>query len=337
MLTDVQVSARPKAAVQQKSQIPSLSELWAKKYIKNLHCQDQRLAQLDQLDQSQTRADVAKKLLTMLRSTSAQAWHQTETLLAQEVQRHQINLDLIDPWTISKDVHQVYAAALNAYAQNITPQRFSLTASKHLGVIRQIHTAIDPRVIGFVSLQFHYCGLLLSQAAPAAERRPLQSYFKVVDDLLYMPLHRAYAAAAAYDYAHPRLETVRLALPATHRIANRIVDQVARCCPDYVVYSGPLSDETVRASSVRDVEMFQIYLWTCVLEGNIGAITQELFPLCVMLYPTLKVRWGLVRLMINFLDQELVNCVGSINVEHYEPHYNALLKMFSPKIFPDPL
>ncbi|HSM82641.1 MAG TPA: hypothetical protein VLS96_13195 [Nodosilinea sp.] len=339
MLTDVQAPARSQAAVQPEpcqpeDQIPSLSELWAKKYVRDLHHQDRHLAQLDQ---SLTRGDVAQNLLTKLRSASAQAWHQTETLLAQEVQRHQIDPELIDPWTISKDVHQVYQSALEAYAQGITPQRFSLTASKQIGPVRQAHTAVDPRVIGFVSMQFHYCGQLLSQVAPSVERRALQSYFKVVDDLLYMPLHRAYSAAARYDYHHPRLEMVRLALPATHRIANRIVDQVAGYCPDYMAHSGPLTDPTVRVSSLRDVEMFQIYLWTCVLEGNVGAITQELFPLCVMLYPTLKVRWGLVRLMINLLDQELVQCVGSAYVKQYEPHYHALLEMFSPQIFPDPL
>lgn len=334
MLTDYQESASPFVAVRQKKAVPSLSELWAKKYVRDLQRQDQRLAQLQG---SSAKADVAQMLRSKLRSVSAQAWNKTETLLDQEVQRHQISLDLIDPWTISKDVHRVYEAALTAYAQNLTPQQFSLTASKQLGKIRQVHTAKDPRVIGFVSMQFHYCGQMLCQVAPREEGGHLQGYFKVVDDLLYMPLHRAYEAAANYDYHHPRLETVRLALPAATHIANRVVDQVIQYCPNYVAYTGPLDHAAVRVSSVRDVEMFQIYLWTCVLEGNIGAIAQELFPLCVMLYPTLRVSWGLVRLMINLLDQALADCVGSANVKHYEPHYQALLTMFSPDIFPDPL
>ncbi len=340
MVTDFSVSVSSniglakKDSTLERAEVLSLSEVWARKYIKDLQRQDQALSSLDQ---AQSRMDVATKLIEVLRSVSARAWNKTELLLSREVRRHQISPSLIDPWTIAKDVHLVYEEALAAYAKGVTPQRFSVTASKRLGMIRQQHTAIDPRVIGFVSMQFHYCGQILSAEAPAAERPTLQNYFKVVDDLLYMPLHRAYAAAANYDYHDPRLEAVRLALPATTRIARNIVNQVITLCPDYVSYTGPLNDATVRTSSLRDVEMFQIYLWTCVLENNISAIAQELFPLCVMLYPTLKVNWGLVRLMVNLLDQELSACVGSINVQYYEPHYSAMLKMFSPTIFPDPL
>ncbi|MBE9113573.1 hypothetical protein IQ273_29790 [Nodosilinea sp. LEGE 07298] len=338
MVTNYSVSASSavglleKVDTLDKSGIVSLSEVWAKKYIRDLRLQDQAL--LD-LEHSQSRIDIAKKLVDVLRSISARAWNKTEDLLSGEIRRHQINANLIDPWIISKDVHRVYEAALAAYAKDVTPQRFSVVASKHLGAIRQKHTAVDSRAIGFVSMQFHYCGQMLLAEAPEPEQLALQNYFKVVDDLLYMPLQRAYAAAAKYDYHHPRLETVRLALPATSRIAKSIVNQVIKLCPDYASYTGSLSHDTVRTSSIRDVEMFQIYLWTCMLENNISAIAQELFPLCVMLYPTLKVNWGLVRLMVNLLDQELSACVGSINVEYYEPHYNAMLKMFSPSIFPD--
>jgi hypothetical protein len=331
MPTDSQVIANP-ASSSAEADIPSLSQLWAKRYIRDLRQRDQALTTLDH---SQLRLDVTQKLTDRLRSISAQAWNKTETLLAHEIRRHQISSHLIDPWTVSKDVHRVYAAVLDAYANQLAPQQFSVQASKHLGKIRATHTAIDPRVIGFVSMQFHYCGQLLCQEAPDGERQALQRYFKVVDDLLYMPLHRAYQAAADYDYHDPRLDAVRRALPASHRIAHRIVDKVAGYCPDYVTHTGPLNSPTVRVSSVRDVEMFQIYLWTCVLERNIAAITQELFPLCVMLYPTLKVRWGLVRLMINLLDEELTNCLSSGHTRYYEPHYQALLQMFSPEVFPE--
>lgn len=332
--TSLKVGRLEKVGASDRAEVLSLSEVWAKKYVRDLHLQDQVLLSLEQ---SRSKLDVATKLIDILRSVSARAWNKTETLLSQEVRRHQISTSLIDPWAISKDVHLVYEEALAAYAKGVTPQRFSVAASKHLGAIRQKHTAVDPRVIGFVSMQFHYCGQMLSAEAPESERATLQHYFKVVDDLLYMPLHRAYTAAGNYDYDHPRLETVRLALPATSRIAKNIVNQVIALCPDYATYTGPLSAAAVRTSSLRDVEMFQIYLWTCMLEGNISAIAQELFPLCVMLYPRLKVSWGLVRLMVNLLDQELSACVGSINVQYYEPHYTAMLKMFSPSTFPDPL
>jgi hypothetical protein len=110
-------------------------------------------------------------------------------------------------------------------------------AAKKLGAIRQAHAAVDPRVVGFVSMQFHYCGQMLSEAAPESERPVLHDFFKVT-------------------------------LPAITSIAHTIVDRVAQAYPRYATYTGSLRSDVVRTSSVRDVEMFQIYLLTCVLEDK---------------------------------------------------------------------
>lgn len=317
---------------QPEDQLPSLSQLWAEKYVSNLARQDYKL---NEIAAAQGRRATAQNLSAMLRSMSAQAWNKTEALLAREIRRHAISLDLIDPWTISKDVHCIYEKALAAYVNEVSPQRFSVTISQELGEIRRHHTAVDPRVIGFVSMQFHYCGSFLAQEAPAAETKTLREYFKVVDDLLYMPLHRAYAAAASYDFEDPRLRTIHQLLPQTSRIAQAIVNQVRTLYPHYECYSGPLDSEAVRTSSVRDVEMFQIYLWTCLLEKSIAPITQELFPLCVMLYPTLKVNWQLVRDMIELLGKAFAGHIEPELNQYYQPYYQALWQMFSPEVFPE--
>jgi hypothetical protein len=334
MLANYQSYTQANTATQASSKPSSLPEVWAKKYVESLNHQEQALTELDRSD---SKDEVANKLMDILRSISASAWNKTENLLSHEIRRHQIDRQLIDPWLISKDVHEVYEAALEAYANGTTPQRFSVTASKKLGLIREHHTSPDPRVIGFVSMQFHYCGQMLSQEAPAGERQALQDFFKVVDDQLYMPLHRAYEAAANYEYDHPRLKAMRLAWSSITTIARSIVDRAAKAYPTYATYTGPLASDAVRVSSVRDVEMFQIYLWTCVLEDNVGAIAQELFPLCVMLYPTLRVNWELVRLMVRLLDQEIGRCVGRSNSHHFEPYSKVLFDIFSPDIFPETL
>lgn len=319
-------NAQPKS----EKEIPSLSELWAKKYIKTLNQHDQTLSQLGA---ARPRALVAQDLMEQLRSVSAQAWNKTESLLAHEMRRHQIHAELVDPWEISKEAHLIYDKALSAYAQQIPPQRLSILISADLGAIRKKHTSLDPRVIGFVSMQFHYCSQLLLNQLPTAERAALEDYFKVIDDYLYMPLQRAYDAAANYDYDDPRLKAVQALLPLSSAIARAVVNQVHQRNPHYLCYSGPLNSATVRASSLRDVEMFQVYLWTCVLEKNISVITQELFPLCVMLYPTLNVSWELVRQMITLLGKEFAACAEPPYVEYYLPYYQAIWKMFSPDVF----
>ncbi|MGD1854424.1 MAG: hypothetical protein ACFB2W_09245 [Leptolyngbyaceae cyanobacterium] len=308
------------------SDLPHLSALWAQKYVQNL---------TDEPDALVTRKAIAEHLANGLRSASAKAWNLTESLLSQEVRRHRISSNLIDPWTISRDVHRVFEKALTAYAKRISPQRLSVLISGGLGKVRERYTADDPRLIGFVSMQFHYCGQMLLQQAPAVEQNALCSYFKVIDDHLYMPLQRAYNAAARYRYDDNRLQVVQALLPHSTTIANTVVEQVHRLYPSYRVYTDLLSSPYVRIASIRDTEMFQVYLWTCVLEQSPASIQQELFPLCVMLYPTLHVSWELVRQMLHLLAKEFEHYIHKEQIQYYAPYQDALWQMFSPQVFPN--
>lgn len=311
--------------------IQALSKLWAKKYVQQLDASD---TDWDASSKG-VRSLTAQHLLESLRSTSAQAWIKTETLLAREVTRHGINYKLIDPWEIARNTHYIYEKALLAYAEQVTPQRLSVFIGSDLGRIRHKYTVIDPRVIGFVSLQFHYSGQLLLQSLSQQEQVTLATYFQVIDDHLYMPLQRFYKAAAGYDYNAPALETIRQLLPTLTDTATRIAARIAQLYPNYQCYSGTLSNAIVRSSSIRDIEMFQIYLWVCILENSMTAIHHELFPLCVMLYPTLKVRWELVRQMIHLLGSDLHLRLKPSQVALFKRYFQALWEMFSPEVFPE--
>ncbi|EKV03747.1 hypothetical protein Lepto7375DRAFT_6058 [Leptolyngbya sp. PCC 7375] len=308
-----------------------LAQLWAKRYVISIETYEGTL----QASNPQSRTAVVEHLTSELRSASAKAWNLTESFLAHEVKRHRINANLIDPWSVAGDVHRVYAKALAAYGKHIPPQQLSVKIAPGLGVIRKRYTSGDPRLIGFVSMQFHHCGQMLIESAPESEQGTLAAYFKVIDDHLYMPLQRAYAAAARYAYDDERLKVVQTLLPHSTVIANNVVDRVNTIYPNYQCYTDRLDSDVVRVSSVRDTEMFQIYLWTCVLEQSLSAIQQELFPLCVMLYPTLKVNWELVRHMLHLMGREFEQYVEQSRVQHYEPYHQALWQMFSPEVFPD--
>ena len=309
----------------------SLAKQWAKKYLQKLVDPD------DIWDASSTgmRSLTAQRLLQSIRSTNLQAWTKTETLLSVEVRRHGIDYKLIDPYAIAQDVYHIYEKALSAYAEQLTPRRLCVFIAADVGSIRQKYTAADPRVIGFVSMQFHYCGQLLLASVSSQERVILGSYFKVIDDHLYIPLHRFYDKAAQYDYNSPVLESIRQLLPPSGEIARKIALRMLELYPNYRCYSGSLSEQTVMISSIRDVEMFQVYLWICVLERNVAAIQQELFPLCVMLYPPLKVQWELVRQMLHSIGVELQNRLKPQQRSLFMPYFQCLWDLFSPEVFPE--
>jgi Phycobilisome protein len=313
----------------------NLSVAFAQKYLQKVTGNSELDSTTENRFLERRRQGVAGRLSAALRAISAKSWTQTEGLLAEEILRHGIDADLIDPWQISGGIHQVYKHAIAAYAQQQSPYQLVTKVGPILGQARQQVTVIDPRAIGFVAMQYHYTGTQLMNLLPEGEQENFASYVKILDDHLYMPLQRAYQAAALHPLDSLALRSVRLLMTMMTDIAERIVERVIQLYPRYRCYSGLLSSSNVRTSSVRDVEMFQVYMWVCLLEGNLQALQEELFPLCVMIYPTLNVSWELVSLMTSLLRKEIGSCLPLEQATYCEPYYEILKRMFSPEVFPN--
>jgi hypothetical protein len=328
---------------------------------KPLHLSD--LSDLSEIVSSAGRAKTAEKMLQSLRSITAKAWNKTEMLLSGEIKVHNIDANLINPWEVAADAFKIYETIFQVYAQKtklrplsqvmklpteshllsdktavvytrlVSPGQLARLISADIGIIRNKYTSVDPRVIGFVSMQFHYTSQLLMQQLEPLEQLVIAPYFKVIDDHLYMPLQRAYKAAAKHNYDSPALSAVQQLLPVSTTIAKNVCERVIELYPDYNSMSGSLSHTVVRASSVRDVEMFQVYLWVCALEGSITSIQEELFPMCVMLYPKLNVHWELIRMMLNLLGKEIQTRLTPEQAETLMPYLQVLRCMFSPQVF----
>lgn len=317
---------------------PSLAALWARKYIDDLQANDEAVrvtsvSSRAEADSGAGRSQTTQFLSQTLSLASAQAWSKTEELLVGEIQRHQINPKLVDPWQIAADSHQLFARCLEAYRDRVPPSRLSVLMGGEFGKMRQKYTAHDPRTLGFVSMQFHYTGIMLLEQLTTVERSLFAPYVKVMDDHLYMPLQSAYEAAASYEMDSPSLVAVQQLLPISTTIARAVCEQVCRLRPNYASYSGELASPSVRVSSVRDVEMFQVYLCLCVLENSIRSVQQELFPLCVMLYPKLGVRWELVQEMLRSLGWEILDRLPADHTAIFVPYLRALSDMFALEIF----
>lgn len=346
----------------------SLALQWAKKYLHNLGGASHQ----DGVDYTQNLKDVvsqsgreetAKKLMSELRTASLQAWNKVEALLSQEINRHQIDPQYIDPWQISGDAYHIYEKtlevytkqaplrqlntvlriakvgeqlhqkAMDIYTQQVAPAQLATVIGANVGALRRKYTQKDPRVIGFVSMQFHFTSQILLKKLSSLERSVISAYLKAIDDHLYMPLQRAYEAAANHELGSPTLAAVQNLLPQSTAIAKQITQKVIDIYPNYRSYSGLLSNPDVRISSIRDVEMFQVYLWVSALEQKFDTVQQELFPLCVMLYPTLNVQWELIRQMLYFLDKEMNQYLSTDQKKAIAPYYKYLWELFSPEVF----
>jgi hypothetical protein len=184
-------------------------------------------------------------------------------------------------------------------------------------------------------MQFHYTGQKLLEWLTPTEQRLWLPYLKVMDDHMYMPLQAAYEAAANHPFDSPALSAVQHLLPFSSKIAVSVCNQVCRLYPSYASYSGLLSNPTVKTASIRDVEMFQVYLCLCVLEDDIRSVQQELFPLCVMLYPRLKVSWRLIQDMLKTMGWDMHDRLPANDMATFLPYLRTLTEMFSSDVFQD--
>jgi hypothetical protein len=323
----------------QSSNVHSLAALWARKYFVSVTATEhqqlshQKTDDLKEITSKEGRERTAEKLMQNLTLASAQAWSLTETLLAEEIRRHGINPDLINPLEIAADTRHLFQKVLDAYADRATARRLSVIAGKDFGRVRQKYTSVDRRAIGFVSMQFHYTGQKLLDWLSPAEQVLWTPYLKVMDDHMYMPLQAAYEAAANHPFDSPALSAVQHLLPVSTKIAVSVCQQVARLHPTYRSYSGPLTEITVKTASIRDVEMFQVYLCLCVLEDDIRSVQQELFPLCVMLYPRLGVSWRLVQDMLKTMGWDMHDRLPPGDMATFLPYLRTLTEMFSSEVF----
>lgn len=311
-----------------------LSVSFAQKYMQQMKGASPEVADDDRFAERR-RTGMAKTMLESLRSVSAKSWTKTDNLLAQELVNHGIEGDIIDPWHISGGIHKVYKFAIEAYAHQQPSYSIVNKVSPVLGEVRKQVTAIDPRVIGFVAMQYHYTGMQLMDLLPEGEQENFGNYVKILDDHLYMPLQRAYNAAGNHPADSVALQSVRVLMPMMTKISERVVDRVNQLYPRYRCHSGLLSSPNIRTSSIRDVEMFQVYMWVCLLEGNMHALETELFPLCVMIYPKLNVSWELVSQMTHLLRKEICACITPEQAKYCEPFYEILRRMFSAEVFPN--
>lgn len=348
--------------------LESLAVQWAKKYLQNLGKDNPEntgayTQNLQDIVSQTGREQTAQKMMKELHSSSLQAWNQVEALLSPEISRHQLDTTDIDPWQISRDAYWIYEKTLEVYTQQaplrqltniiqlakvgepihqkvmdiyteqVVPNQLATKIGVNVGALRRKYTKHDPRNIGFVSMQFHYTSKILLQKLSPLERFILSAYFQVIDDHLYMPLQRVYEAAAKYDFNSNSLTVVQKLLPHSTRIAKNICQRIIELYPHYRSRNGLLSSAEVQVSSIRDVEMFQVYLWLSILEQNLSAIQQELFPICMMLYPSLNVQWELIRQMLHLLVKEIHHYLTPQQMEMVMPYYIFLWNLFSPNIF----
>ena len=261
---------------------------------------------------AQSTAQVYEKILDIYKQQSP-----LHTL--QEVQLHSetIEIEALPQWA-----RQVIGLPnIQALALAIEPELLQLQ-EQHL-------SSQDRRTLGFLSTQFHFSTKQVLNRLTLPEQVLLSPYFKFLEEQVCIPWQRVCAAAERHQPDSPTLALVEQLLPKSEEIAATVYHRAVKLHPLHLSYRGKLSEPGVAASTLRDLNMFQAYLWLCVLEESMTSIEKELLPLCLMVFPSVEVKGELIESMVKLLFETILTYVDSEATFWVKSYTLAIQELFS--------
>ncbi|NMG10836.1 hypothetical protein [Brasilonema sp. UFV-L1] len=165
----------------------------------------------------------------------------------------------------------------------------------------------DQRVLGFLTTLLNFTNQSLITQLTLAEKVLLCPYFKFIEEYVAIPWVRVCAAAVKHQLSSPTFTLVKEMLPLTSEISSIVYCRLLELLPNHYSKRGSLGNPEVTHSCLRDLDMFQAYLWLCVLEESPKFIEQELVPLCVMVMQSVGVKWEMTNKWKQLLADEIEN------------------------------
>ena len=185
------------------------------------------------------------------------------------------------------------------------------------------------RSLGFITTQVTLSNVLLLEHVTPAEKVLLNTYFKFFEEQVSLPLQRVCSAAAKHSQNSPTFKTVERMLPLITEISVATHDRWSKAFPNYNSRRGRLNDPAVKHSSVRDFDMFQVYLWLCFLEGSLTFVEQELVAVCIIVFDALNIPWSMTVEGTTFLMDEMLKRLQPNERELISPYTRGMIKAFS--------
>jgi hypothetical protein len=215
-----------------------------------------------------------------------------------------------------------------AAAAEILPKlnKLSVAIEPGLKQLQNIYIASENhRAIGFLTTQMHLTRQNVLGRLDSYGKMWLSSYFRLVEEQTCMPWRRICNAAGRTGLNPKALALVTQMLPHGQTIADKVYQRSVLDFPHHISRQGRIQTLGVQTSSTRDMNMFQAYLWLCVLEGSMSPVTGELLPLCLLVFPSVDVKWEFVTQGVLWLIQEIQL--------HLDAEQNRMLAPFAQRLY----
>lgn len=186
----------------------------------------------------------------------------------------------------------------------------------------------DWRTLGFITTQINFSNRLLLQQLTPVEQVLIGPYFNFLEEQVAIPWQRVCAAAARYELDSPIFGIVETMMPIASDIALTVYNRLLKSFPAHYSRRGRLDASPVQHSCLRDLTMFQAYLWLCVLQGDLKAVEQELVALCIMVMESVGVGWEMTARWNEFLMEEIVKHLDPSQKSLVQPYADGMIKAF---------
>ena len=259
-----------------------------------------------------------QKILRSLPAACARATTEAQQFLSVSG----VAYDIWEVRDLTIQIHKIYETLLSCYAESFvfapmldcletidSEQGRMDAATRILPSFNQLIWKLEPllrelkmlyrfssnrQMIGFMTTQLHFTQRHIIRQFDPYERLWLTSYFQMVEELICMPWRRICTSTLLKTSRLGSIALAKKMLPRTQAIAESVYRRALCDYPHHVSRQGRIQTEAVRTSSIRDINMFQAYLWLCLLENSLSVIENELLPLCLIVFPSTNVQWQLV-------------------------------------------
>lgn len=189
----------------------------------------------------------------------------------------------------------------------------------------------DWRTLGFITTQINFTNLLLLDPLTSVEQVLISPYFNFLEEQVALPWQRICAAAARHDLKSPAYVLVEEMLPMSSSISMAVHEQLCKSFGSHYSRRGRLNNAAIKHSCLRDLNMFQAYLWLCVLQGNLKVVEQELVALCVMVLESIGVPWDMTAKGNELLMSEILSRLDYSQTLLVQPYTDSMIKAFQQK------
>ncbi|MBE9067971.1 hypothetical protein IQ260_15055 [Leptolyngbya cf. ectocarpi LEGE 11479] len=275
-------------------------------------------------------------------------------LRTKDLYTHHQNLNLKETAELAQCANLIYPVLLDFYRTHEPMIAFSQSAetsveksSLPMFAIPEIHALgnlIEPllsefqsddvrstnwQTRSFLTTELNLSGQLLLEFLSPAEQILLNPYFAFLEEYVAIPWQRVCLAAVDHSLISPHFKLVERMLPKVSEISMTVYSQGCRRFGDYYNRRGQLDNPGVKHSSLRDLDMFQAYLWLCVLQGDLEAIEQELFVLCDLVYRGIGIPWDIALQATIMLGTEIMKKLDSSEQKLLDPYVYGLMRVFA--------